>query len=153
MNQNSDNNKRKTTPHSQLEIIKIYYDFQLKALTEAANSLAKGLPIYFTILGVLCAYYLTQEVDIQIMRYIVLVAEMISLCLFFAYSFVIFGLIRGLKDLKETLRMADEKLFEKSNISSFVRRGQKGVFIFWIALFLVLGVICIGLLRYRFYLD
>jgi len=123
------------------EMIKLFYDFQFKSILLVLNTVTHALPIYFAILGAICAYFMTRTISPEIIKYIVLIVVSISLGGLIVYSVFVRGILLGFDELKHTFELGGDQIFKKSTINSFINRGKITILISLFVLYLVIIVI------------
>ncbi len=129
--------------------IKTFIDFQFKSITEASNAAIKGLPLYFTVIIAICAYFLLNtEISIDIKRFIICFILITSIVVLVAFWILIKGIISGYNDLKLSFYNMDANLYNSTNMEMFITRGQKIIKIVRIGLVITILSICIGSLLF-----
>jgi len=124
--------------------LNLFFDFQYKSLTETVNFLVKAAgAFYVTIMIALIGYLVTQQVSESARKVIIISAILLTICVFFVGLIICWGVLLGIRDMRNTLKRYDENLFINCDLDSFFKRGRKVVLFSIIACFLVVILILI----------
>ncbi len=133
---------------------KVIYDFQFKALVEAANMLLKLTTFYFIIVGASIGYILSSTIEKNITIYLTYGLIGISITVFLISVLIGYGVIRGLTDMRMGLAALNTQVSDETNIYAFIKRGQIVSMLVAVCCAVILGIIVfglVGLLRFQLY--
>lgn len=113
----------------QIEIIKLLHDFQKHSLTETVNLILKLVTVYFALLAGSLAYVFSSSIETAL-KETILFGLLISSTLFLVAIIALgYGVVLGLKDLKNGIKSTGKKEYKAMNMSEYFQRGRNVIYI------------------------
>ena len=114
-----------TFQEGEFDRLKIIYDFQYDSLVQTTNILEKGFAFYLLLLAGSLGYLFSNVDNLHPKLVSIITDGMIVTTIFVmvSISVLIWGIIKGLQDLKQTLRLASGSYWSKTSIEAYFKRG------------------------------
>lgn len=131
-----------------LEDRKVIFDFQFKAVVEAANALLKLTSFYFLVVGASVGYIFSAAIEDIVVSWMVVGLLGISFFFLIVCLALSYGVVMGLVDIRRGLAALDPHISEETNIVEFMRRGGRVSILITCCCTAVILIIATGLFAY-----
>ena len=125
--------------------LEIFYEFQWRSLVQTVDLLSKTVTYYFAILAALVGYLFTAKLthlDQQLISRVIFYVSGFFMLITISMSY---GILRGIRDMKNSLIQYNPKIFQQADLHGYFRRGQIVGIVIVTSSLSILAIICAAL--------
>ena len=139
------NDRTKDSQMHNRKSLEIFYEFQWRSLVQTVDLLSKTVTYYFAILAALVGYLFTAKLthlDQQLISRVIFYVSGFFMLITISMSY---GILRGIRDMKNSLIQYNPKIFQQADLHGYFRRGQIVGIVIVTSSLSILAIICAAL--------